>query len=445
MIPEERAAAEKMEAEKKAEALRENIESMNANQINSRLKEIENRFREIDEAASSLERAEKTFGTNAYDKMGQEYDALEKERALLLVQEPEVIIEEKIDEIDKAIKKEEPDAKPETALVNISKVKETSMIDIIYKDIERAPAQILKDIKAGWAALQKMREKKEKPIWWPEDKHLEIVEILEDGPVADPKMTIEIIDDKAVVETEPVIDLVRKIESGKLESQRKQIEATEAGWDEIAKEFNPKNVNEKNKEIRKTDEYKTYLKAFENLGHQFKDMPIKPRGGDLLMNFLDEVPDIGPENSNLKKAGELIYKDILVGDVKMNIQDWEWKDGAKTRAMHLEYLPLLSDLTKTQTKTEKEIKEKKKYLKKLEPQIAFKTSTTEVWAHLAAVHNLKVELKIHEEYLNQINQALEDEKKGKRKVKEMPEAKELFQVPQELLEFPEVATGEEAA
>ena len=455
MIPEERAEAEKMEAEKKSEALKENIEQMTQDEIDERLGEIEARFREIDELASKRESAEKAFGANAYDKMQKEYTALEKERALLLVKRPEAIVEENIIELDHVIDaaptEEKEEIKQPAAMVPIDQVKKMNIVDMLYGDLEKAPADIARDLRLGWQALGQMLKRKEKPIWWPEAKKLELVEVIEtDEAVPLPTMEIEFEKAPVVVSIRPTIDLAQVIAEKKLEAlkekfvtpQKAKIAAAEAGWDEIAEALDAKKSKEEDEKIRQTEQYKTYLKAFENLGQPFKDMPIRPRGGDLLLRFLDEVTKVGKEGSDLKKAGELIYEDILVGEVKMKPGEWEWKNRVALRNEQLNYM-LLGELTKEEARLEKQMNERAAYIQKLEHLTAFKAAT-EVWSYLAAMHNLEVEQKIDEEHLKNVKKELEKERKGKRSPI-LPKPESLFRIKTEWLDFPEVEIEEEAA
>ncbi len=454
MIPSERAEAEKAELEMSEKALEEKITKMTPEEIKARNQEIENRFREIDKISNDPKAMEKAYGFNAFEKLENEYNKLERERALLFIEKPIAVSEEKIQEIkqdlpkviidwqalDLAEPKEEvsvAEKKPPVTEAlppsNIDQIKKASMADIIFSDLKKAPAQLGADVKAAWQVVRdELKLKKtEKEIWWPEAIEEPVFDLKRPIPLPDP------------IEPMPIIDLAKKIQEQKVKEMKAKIDALEPGWQEIADELDPTKQKERDEKTRKTKEYKTFKEGFEKLGAAYKDIPIKPRGGDLLINFLDGIYRVGKEDSDLRKAGELLYKDILNGDAKMPVQKWEYRDRLELRAQNLDFMPLLSDLTKEQARIEEKIDKKKKYLKSLEPKIVFLTST-ERWSHLAATHNLEVELKIHEEYLEKINKTLELEKTGKRKVK-MPEAKEMFKLPPEWLDFPEVEVVEEEA
>ncbi|MDD4994859.1 MAG: hypothetical protein PHW53_00060 [Patescibacteria group bacterium] len=448
MSLEERAEAEKFEALEHNEKLKERIGRMSPEEIAERAKEIESRFHEIDALASDREKMEKTLGANAYKKLENEYLWLERERALLFIEKPIATAEQKIDEIEKAeapIELAEPEiitAEPEEQaprLIKFNEIKKTTPTQKIVKELNDVPNQVLKELKSSWQTVcDELKKNKQKPeIWWPGlKKGLEIVEVEEldvDFLPPAPPVPEAIPEEKTSVRINSVIEKFIK-------SQKEQFSAAETGWKEVGEQISmetaPERYKERNEKIRQTPEYQQFLKALNQLGRSYEKLSIKPRGGTLLLNFLDGVYRIGKPGSNLRKAGELIYEDILVGEVKMPVQEWEYQDRAQARAQRIDQLALLSGLTEEQERAEKEIKETRDYANELGQRVIF-TASTERWAYLAAIHNLEVKAKTNEVYLGKINQALELEKKGQRKV-ELPPVEELFQVPAEWLDFPEI-------
>lgn len=446
MIPEERAESEQIEAIKYNQELQEKVSKMNPEDIKNRVLELEDKMRTLDELAGDPAKMEKVYGVNAYQKLEHDFLWTERERALLFIEKPISVATEKIEQIDSALdqaetavpkepkkdKEEKPISQKTTVIINrepahsIDQIKKTDLADIIVEDLKKAPGQLFADIKACWkAAKDELSKFGKKEIWWPNEKfELKMP----------PK--IQATEDIAVKEL-PVFELENKIRDNYAKQEKEKLAASEKGWDEIGFEIDEKKIEK----IRKSREYKEFKKFYENLGKEYRDMPIKPRVGDLAYHFIDKISEAGEPDSEMRKAGELLYNDIMVKKVELPVQEWEWQDRAKLRATEIDYM-LLSDITKEQTRVENEIKKLEKKLKNLEPSIVFQTSTDR-WAHLAAEHNLQVELQTHKGYLAHLEKALEDEKKGQREIKEFPEPKEMFQMPKEWLDFPEIEIVEE--
>lgn len=432
MIPRERAEAQKAEAAGKEQELKKNIEKMTPEQINDRIREIEDRFREIDSLAGSLPAAEKAFGPNAFEKMKKEYERLERERALLFVERPVAVCGEQIEEIQELETtelKKEPEKLEKPQYIALHEHRKTTAMDYLTEETKKAPKQFLKDLKGIWTDLRHRLKKDEKGIWWPiPEKMLEQIRVEEldkepkEEPVAPPlPRTV------SSVSIMPIIGLAKKIEA----QQQPEKEAAEP-----PKKESPESYKERDEKIRKTLQYKEFAKAVANLGKPYQDLKIKPRGSDLLFRFLDGIYRVGKPGSAVHQAGELIYQDMLSGELKMPPQKWEYENRVKLMSQQFDYM-LLSDLSKEQKRIENEIKAVEKHLEELEPKIVFLTST-ERWAHIAAVHNREVELKMYQEYLKMINLEIQLEKKGVREIKEMPDPSEIFQVPKAWLDFPEV-------
>lgn len=449
MIPEERAESEQIEAKKHNQELQEKVSKMSPEDIKNRVQELEDKMRTIDELASDPEKMEKAYGVNAYQKLERDFLWAERERALLFIEKPISIANKKVEEIDEKIEKavskqekspqsgtpsakEKPISEKTTVIIDrkpahsIDDIKKTKMADIITKDLKKAPGQLFADIKAGWQVFKDQLPKfGKKEVWWPKEEF-------------ELKMPPKIKTADEGVEV-PVLELENKIQDNFAKQEKAKIEAGEKGWDEVDFEIDEKKIEK----TRKSREYRDFKKFYENMGKDYKDMPIKPTLGELMFHFLDKVYRAGEPNSDMRKAGELIYEDIMVKKVELAIQDWEWQDRAKAQATEIDYM-LISDITKEQTKTENDIKRIENQLKELEPKIVFRTSTDR-WAHLAAEHNLQVKLQTYKGYQEYLNQALEDEKKGKREIKEFPEPKEMFKIPQEWLDFSEEESANKAA
>ena len=437
MIPEERAESEQIEAIKHNQELQEKVSKMSPEDIKNRVQELEEKMRTIDELASDPAKMEKVYGVNAYQKLERDFLWAERERALLFIEKPISIANEKVEEIDEKIEeavskqeKEKPISEKTTVIIqrepahSIDDIKETKLADVIAKDLKKAPGQLFADIKSCWQVFKNQLPKfGKKEVWWPKEEF-------------ELKMPPKIKTADEGVEV-PVFELENKIRDNFAKQEKTKLEAGEKGWDEVDFEIDEKKIEK----TRKSREYKDFKKFYENMGKDYKDMPIKPTLGELMFHFLDKVYRASEPNSDMRKAGELIYEDIMVKKVELEIQDWEWQDRAKAQATEIDYM-LISDITKEQTKTENDIKKIENQLKELEPKIVFRTSTDR-WAHLAAEHNLQVKLQTFKGYQEYLNQALEDEKKGKREIKEFPEPKEMFKVPQEWLDFPEVEIMEE--